>query len=98
LDSPGGLRPLGLGSDSPIKKNSKGSEKMYINLEKENQASKTNNSVNHADMKDIGEFVWCPPILNLYFKSGLARVDGPGGPVGDPPIHLDTSSVSEGTL
>ena len=71
---------------------------MYINLEKENQASKTNNSVNHADMKDIGEFVWCPPILNLYFKSGLARVDGPGGPVGDPPIHLDTSSVSEGTL
>jgi len=34
----------------------------------------------------------------LYFKSGIARVDGPGGPVGDPPTLLEEPSVSGGTL
>jgi len=41
---------------------------------------------------------WSAPILNLQATTGSSRVDGLGKPIGDPPIHLDSSSVSEGTL
>ena len=41
---------------------------------------------------------WSAPILNLQATTGFSRVDGLGKPIGDPPIHLDSSSVSEGTL
>lgn len=41
---------------------------------------------------------WSTPILQPQPNMGSARVDGLGKPIGDPPIHLDDSSVSEGTL
>ena len=41
---------------------------------------------------------WLTPILNSQPNTGSSRVDGLGKPIGDPPIHLDSSSVSEGTL
>jgi len=41
---------------------------------------------------------WSIPILNSQPTMGFSRVDGLGKPIGDPPIHLDSSSVSEGTL
>jgi len=68
---------------------------------------KTQEEKNDAESKDLltnaenrnpGDQKWCPPILMPNPHTGFARVDGPGGPVGDPPTHLDTSSVSEGTL
>jgi len=41
---------------------------------------------------------WSIPILQPQPNMGSARVDGLGKPLGDPPIYLDDSSVSEGTL
>ena len=58
----------------------------------------TEKSVPYAENGNPGDQKWCPPILMPNPNTGFARVDGPGGPVGDPPTHLDTSSVSEGTL
>ncbi len=41
---------------------------------------------------------WFAPIHYLQQRTGLTRVVEALGPIGDPPITLDSSSVSEGTL
>ena len=71
--------------------------KMNIH-KKKNEETKNNSSQFGLKKGNPGEQKWCPPILMPNPNTGFARVDGPGGPVGDPPTHLDPSGVSEGTL
>lgn len=68
------------------------------NPQNEKNDVETKDCAINAENGNPGDQKWCPPILMLNPHTGFARVDGPGGPVGDPPTHLDTSSVSEGTL
>jgi hypothetical protein len=49
-------------------------------------------------LQDIRATEWFAPILNPLPYAGDSRISGPDGPIGDPPISLDESSVSEGTL
>ena len=51
-----------------------------------------------AVVQNEGVGTWFAPIQNPLPFAGLSRIDGPDGPIGDPPISLDASSVSEGTL
>ena len=49
-------------------------------------------------LQDIRAKEWFAPIHYLQQRTGLTRVVEAFGPIGDPPITLDSSSVSEGTL
>ena len=49
-------------------------------------------------LQDIRAKEWSAPIHYLQQRTVLTRVIEAFGPIGDPPITLDPSSVSEGTL
>lgn len=49
-------------------------------------------------LQDIRATEWFAPIRYLQQRTGLSRVVEALGPIGKPPITLDSSSVSEGTL
>ena len=49
-------------------------------------------------LQDIRVKEWFAPIHYHQQRTGLTRVVEAFGPIGDPPMTLDSSSVSEGTL
>ena len=70
--------------------------KNNIGSNKKNELRTTDNDT--AIVQNEGVGTWFAPILNPLPYAGTSRIDGPDGPIGDPPISLDESSVSEGTL
>ena len=51
-----------------------------------------------STLQDIRATEWFAPIHYLLQRTGLTRVVEALGPIGEPPITLDSSSVSGGTF
>ena len=71
---------------------------MFMETEYNTKLELRTNENDTLIVQNEGVGTWFAPILNPLPYAGDSRIDGPDGPIGDPPISLDESSVSEGTL
>ena len=71
---------------------------MFMETEYNTKLELRTNENDTLIVQNEGVGTWFAPILTPPRYARYSRNDGPDGPIGDPPISLDESSVSEGTL